>query len=160
MHNPPLADALQVFQWVFNDIPGFKPERIDSDARWIARQGNGNGGDGSCGIATFNFTERFLDPDTPSWSGTHAQQFRDHALRDLVLYHVLAKEIKGYIADWVSRCVPTTKHKIPNAEFCGYNDYNLYSPKVCSSPCYRNYYSHTIYFNSRIITQSIRSWTS
>ena len=57
MHNPPLTDALQVFQWVFNDIPGFKPERIDSDAHWIACQGNGNGSDGSCGIATFNFTE-------------------------------------------------------------------------------------------------------
>ena len=138
MHNPPLADALQIFQWVFTDIPGFKPERIDSNTCWVARQGNGNGGDGSCGIATFNFTERCLYPDTPSWSGPHSQLFRDRALRDLVLYHVNANEIGGCVTDLVSRCIPTTEHKIPNAEFCGYNDYNLYSPKVCN-PCYYEY---------------------
>ena len=132
MHNPPLPEALQVFQWVFTDIPGFKPEKIDSKAHWVERQGNGNGGDGSCGIAALNFTERCLDPDTPSWSGPHSQLFRDRALRDLVLYHVIANEKEGCVADWVSRCVPATDHKTPNAEFCGYNDYNLYSPKVCS----------------------------
>ena len=28
MHNPPLPEALQVFQWVFTDIPGFKLEKL------------------------------------------------------------------------------------------------------------------------------------
>ena len=146
MHYPPLADALQVFQWAFTDIPGFKPEKINSDARRVSRQGNGNGGDGSCGIATLNFTERSLDPDTPSWSGPHSQLFRDRALRDLVFYHVIAYEIGGNVADWVTRCIPTTNHETPNAEFCGYNDYNLYSPKVCSS-CYCDYFTLLFTYN-------------
>ena len=139
MHNPPLADALQVFQWVFCDIPGFKQERIDSEARQVARQGNGNGGDGSCGLAAYNFAERHLDPNTPSWTGQHSQLFRDRALRDLLLYHFTAKEASGCVLDWVSRCVPTMntmKDDMPvssAAGFCGYNDYNLYSPRVCGS---------------------------
>ena len=137
MLNPPLADALKVFQWVFSDIPGFGQERIDSEQ--VARQGHGNGGDGSCGLAAFNFVERHLDPSIPSWSGQHSQLFRDHALRDLVLYHMTAKEASGCILSWVSRCVPTTKHDTPvhNTDgFCGYDDYNLYSPKVCDSCSY------------------------
>ncbi|EDR01418.1 uncharacterized protein LACBIDRAFT_333293 [Laccaria bicolor S238N-H82] len=67
MHNPPLADALQVFQWVFSDIPGFSQERINTEQ--VARQGHGNGSDGS---------------------------FKTDG-------------------------------------FCGYNDYNLYSPKINST---------------------------
>jgi len=55
MHNPPLADALQVFQWAFKDIPVFSQERIDSEQ--VACQGHGNGGDSSSGLAAFNFVE-------------------------------------------------------------------------------------------------------
>lgn len=138
MHNPPLADALPVLQWVFSDIPGFSQEGIDSEAGQVAHQGLGNGGDGSCGLAAFNFVERHLDPSIPSWSGQHSQVFRDCALRDLILYHFTAKEASGCVLNWVSRCVPTTKHDmlVNNANgFCGYNDYNLYSPKVCGL-CY------------------------
>ena len=136
MHNPPLADALQVFQWAFSNIPGFSQDGIDSETSQVARQGQGNGGDGSCGLAAFNFAGRHLDPSIPLWSGQRSQVFRDHALRDLVLYHFTTKEAGGCDLDWVSRCVPTspTKHDmlVRNADgFCGYSDYNLYSPRVC-----------------------------
>jgi hypothetical protein len=123
---------------VFSDIPGFSQEGIDSEAGQVAHQGLGNGGDGSCGLAAFNFVERHLDPSIPSWSGQHSQVFRDCALHDLILYHFTAKEASGCVLNWVSRCVPTTKHDmlVNNANgFCGYNDYNLYSPKVCGL-CY------------------------
>ena len=134
MHNPPLVGALQVFRWVFSDIPGFSQERIDSETKKIAHQGHGNDGDSSYGLAAFNFMERHLDPSIPSWSGQCSQVFWDHALHDLVLYHITAKESSGCILDWMSRCVPTTKYDmlVNNANgFCEYNDYNLYSPRVC-----------------------------
>lgn len=106
MHNSPLTDALQVFQWVFSDIPGFSQERIDSVASQVAHQGHSNGGNSSCGLATFNFAEWHLDPSIPSWSGQHSQVFQDHALHDLLLYHATEKEVSGCILNWVSRYVP------------------------------------------------------
>ena len=66
MLNPPLADALQVFQWVISHIPGFGQERIDS--KQVTCQGHGNGGDGSCGLASLNFVEHHLDTSIPFWS--------------------------------------------------------------------------------------------
>jgi len=133
MCNPPLTDALQVFQWAFSDIPGFSQDRIDSEQ--VAHQGHGNG---SCGLGAFNFVEQHIDLSIPLWSGQHSQTWYC-TLHDLVLYHMTAKEASGCVLSWVLRFVPITKHDIlvNNTDgFCGYNDYNLYSPKVHDSCSY------------------------
>ena len=56
-HQPHVSDILEIFQWIFSGVIDDEhiPWRVKTDLG--ARQGMGNGGDGSCGIASHNFSE-------------------------------------------------------------------------------------------------------
>lgn len=130
MHNPPSSRILSVIQWVFKDL--VQPAIKDIKPGVIARQGVGNG-QGSCGIAARNFidlaaqTHKGLRP----WIGFESQAFRDAALEDLLRMHHFASQSGDTFFDWTVRVSDETSTS-GNMIATGYNDFNMYSPLVCS----------------------------
>ncbi|KAJ7602404.1 hypothetical protein DFH06DRAFT_951514, partial [Mycena polygramma] len=85
----PAPDVLPVIQWVFSDLTNttcmsLPPARITQGV--IAKQRSDAGG-GSCFLAAQNFIESRADPSTPRWIPERSAEFRNKALRELVLYH-------------------------------------------------------------------------
>ncbi|KAF8896903.1 hypothetical protein CPB84DRAFT_1815885 [Gymnopilus junonius] len=116
MHNSPPAHILPLLQWVFKDIK----------AGIIAQQGFGNG-EGSCGIAAYNFielaaqTRKGLKPlgNARPWTGSYSS---------CTLHH-LAHEVGGTFSDWTV-CISDQILSTGSAIATGYNDFNMYTPLV------------------------------
>jgi hypothetical protein len=82
----------EVLEWLLRGIAVLKVVR----AGQIARQPtNGSMGSGSCGAAAFNFIERRCIPGISSWSASNSDQARYSMLRDLINYHLTAKDTTG-----------------------------------------------------------------
>ncbi|KAF8906963.1 hypothetical protein CPB84DRAFT_1675080 [Gymnopilus junonius] len=128
MHNSPPAHILPLLQWVFKDVA--QPSIKEIKAGIIAQQGFGNG-EGSCGIAAYNFielaaqTQKGLKP----WTGSYSCTFHDAALEDLVCMHHLAHEVGGTFSDWTV-CISDQILSTGSAIATGYNDFNMYTPLV------------------------------
>lgn len=134
-HEQPTSNVLAIFRWVFFDVmdSDHLPLRIKTDLG--ARQGMGNGGDGSCGLASHNFSERRIDSDVPQWSGPTSRLFRNRALRDLLVYHNIVSRRTGetFLGTWVVRCVDSMTAAPGVDPFCAYNDFNVFTPRVSVS---------------------------
>lgn len=133
LHQPHASDILEIFQWIFSGVMDDEriPWHVKTDLG--ARQGMGNGGDGSCGIASHNFSERRIDADIPHWSGPTSHIFRDRALRDLLVYHHIASKRHGesFLGTWTTCCVDSViKTGLSVNPFCAYNDFNVFTPRV------------------------------
>jgi hypothetical protein len=132
----PEPDVLPILQWIFagvHEIPIMRIESID-----VAQQGGGNGGNGSCGFATFNSLERSIDPSISPWNGPMSTVFRNSALEDLILYSYIARAFNSSflepVFDGITSSDKDSKHKTYG--FTGFNDFNMFKPSVCSSiPC-------------------------
>ena len=122
MHNPPPAYMLPIFQWVFADI----------SITQSTIQGLGIG-EGSCGIAAYNFMERAVTTrqGLKTWTGQHSRTFRNVALEDLVRMHHLAHEQGGTFGDWAI-CKVQPGSTAVSTIATGYNDFNMYAPTVCN----------------------------
>jgi hypothetical protein len=164
LHMPPMMDVLNIIRWIFEDIVPNISNTIQRGT--ISLQGNGNGGDGSCGIAAHNFIERQINSRARAWDGPSSQEFRLRALRDLCTYHCYAALMSNAsTADtWLDKiCTMSSPHwhhdPIPNPDpFCGYSDYNMFAPQVWDINSFENnIMSKDIHFLPRPITQSIIS---
>ncbi|TEB23721.1 hypothetical protein FA13DRAFT_1797765 [Coprinellus micaceus] len=122
----------------------------------VSRQGQGNGGDGSCGIAVLNFIQRALGhPESEKWTGQKSQYFRDRALVDLITFHLVSSKREGSFLDWVEPASmevgeqlykDTERERAMAAEGCfftsAYHDFNLYKP-LYSHPIFEFYHLTT-----------------
>jgi hypothetical protein len=134
MDRPPMMDVLDIIRWIFGDI---FPNISNTIQRGIiSLQGNGNGGDGSCGMAAHNYIERQINSRTQAWDGRSSQKFRLHALRDLCTYHCCAafRSTAGTADAWLDKiCTTSSLHHdliLNSNPFCGYSDYNMFVPQV------------------------------
>ncbi|KAJ7736708.1 hypothetical protein DFH07DRAFT_697810, partial [Mycena maculata] len=88
---PPPLDALPIEQWLFSDLPStaisLPPTEITPGQ--IGQQ-RVNAGSGSCFIAAQNFLESIADSTLLRWVQERAMEFWDKALRELILYHLIA----------------------------------------------------------------------
>ena len=93
----------------------------------VALQGAG-GGEGSCGIAAFNFIECQANLSVRQWT---SDVFRDQMLWDLIVYHHIAEntQMTSSLSHWSVRCIPELERNHLDT-FCGYNDFNIFRPTV------------------------------
>jgi hypothetical protein len=132
LQQPPADDILGIISWVIAGL-GHPPVEI-INVGTISKQGGVNGGEGSCGIAAFNFIERYSDNNIRQWEGSKSYLFRDMALENLIRYHDGA-EMENFlmvvrnIVRNVTQCgtpAPVSKSGLAS----GYIDFNMYLPLV------------------------------
>ncbi|KAJ7252653.1 hypothetical protein C8J57DRAFT_1519965 [Mycena rebaudengoi] len=102
MRLSPDPTLISAFEWLLSDTGTQIPLFIRAGN--VSRQ---NSASGSCGIASLNFVEIDLDPGAPKWTNSNSPFFRDRALRDLVVYHLIAL-VQGdemMYADWAAPCL-------------------------------------------------------
>ncbi|KAJ7447814.1 hypothetical protein FB451DRAFT_990315, partial [Mycena latifolia] len=96
LHRPPPRDVLPIIQWVFSDLPStailLPPPEITPGT---IEQQRADAGSGSCFLAAQNFIEHQADPGVPSWIPEMSAQFRNKALREVVLYHLVTQAEGG-----------------------------------------------------------------
>ncbi|KAJ7026265.1 hypothetical protein C8F04DRAFT_1297965 [Mycena alexandri] len=126
MKSFPPSDVLPILRWVLADLSGFNVGAITAGS--IDRQSALAGG-GSCGIASTNFIEsRALG--TPRWRANRSAHFRQEMIRDLVLYHLIARKKTTVYWDWVEPCTLIDNGEVASGSdvAVGYSDYNLDMP--------------------------------
>ena len=148
LHHPPDPSLGPLIRQALSTSDLQFPSRVEIGT--INQQGGHNGGEASCGLAAFNFIQRYLDPKRELWSGRKAQQFRDEALGDVIHFCVLSQSCIGSPENWLEPATGglhtmldaeagqwATAYQKPEAHVnfigSGYNDYNLYKPLVCLS---------------------------
>jgi hypothetical protein len=95
LHLPAAPDILRILRWAFAGLRHYEPAQnlVHIKPGLIDRQTTLAGG-GSCGIAAMNFIEFRVGLGAPRWRSTESTKFRDAFLRELLLYHLLAREKK------------------------------------------------------------------
>ncbi|KAF9470976.1 hypothetical protein BDN70DRAFT_939288 [Pholiota conissans] len=73
----PESDILPILRWVFSGLTEQPIEAIKSVQ--VSLQGNGNGGEGSCGFAALNFLEHSIDSNITPWTGTMSNWVHNHS---------------------------------------------------------------------------------
>ncbi|KAJ7498370.1 hypothetical protein B0H11DRAFT_1666187, partial [Mycena galericulata] len=130
LHLPAARDILPILRWVLDGLP---THEILGDSRMragvIDRQST-MAACGSCGIAATNFAELRADLGDLRWRAKDSLDFRDEFLRDLLLYHLIAKSKTSSYSQWVEPCSRLAIGERPGFEpaAVGYNDFNLYMP--------------------------------
>ncbi|KAJ7435178.1 hypothetical protein FB451DRAFT_1464446, partial [Mycena latifolia] len=130
LHLPASRDILPILQWV---LAGLATHEINPNNRIrdgiIDRQST-MAGCGSCGIAATNFVELMGDFGARRWRAKESEAFRDEFMRELLLYHLVAKRRTSPWSDWVVPCSRLSIGEQPGFEpaAVGYNDFNLYMP--------------------------------
>ncbi|KAJ6485399.1 hypothetical protein C8R47DRAFT_938823, partial [Mycena vitilis] len=134
MHHPAARDLLRILRWALAGLPGFEPPagQTHITAGLVDRQTTSSG-EGSCGIAAFNFVDFRIGMGTPRWMAAQSAQFRDLFLQDMLLYHLIARRRTTTYSDWVTPCDLASNGEI--AGFItdvavGYRDYNLDRPST------------------------------
>jgi hypothetical protein len=140
LHRPPSHDVLSVFQWVLSGLEDLTAVTSIKKGQ-ISLQGVHGQGTGSCGIVSLNFIKHLVDPDIPLWMSSHAKEFRDHALRDLPVYHRCAIESLQNEHIWFENCITQSPWTM-DVDHIGYLDFNMFSPKVCHIKDYLLHYTH------------------
>jgi hypothetical protein len=136
MHGSPPSDILTILQWIFEGTSSVPITKIVNGT--ISKQGLGNG-EGSCGIACYNYIELATNarPGLRPWTGAEASLFRDAALEDFIRIHHLAHQagsIMAHVNLFMSNSSSTSNEVgVPTSAtvLIGYNDYNMYNAKVC-----------------------------
>ncbi|KAF8188519.1 hypothetical protein K438DRAFT_1594204 [Mycena galopus ATCC 62051] len=128
LHLPAARDILPILRWAFSGLPGFEPSPSQTHITpgLIDRQQALAGG-GSCGIAATNFIECRAGLGLPRWRAAQSAEFRNIFLRDLLLYHLIARKKTSSYTDWVTPCSLNVNGEVPGLtdEAVGYNDFNL-----------------------------------
>ncbi|KAJ7163676.1 hypothetical protein C8R46DRAFT_901901 [Mycena filopes] len=142
LHLRIMPDLIPVLQWAFMDLHGFTPAG-GVRTGLVDRQKTVAGG-GSCGIAATNFVEHRAGLGIPRWHAAQSAQFRDKFLRDIILYHVIARAkptvgllhstrslilmLPQSFLDWVYPCRLVANGEVPVfTANVGYRDFNLYN---------------------------------
>ncbi|KAF8814874.1 hypothetical protein BYT27DRAFT_7081336, partial [Phlegmacium glaucopus] len=131
LHCPPSQDVIEILQWVFVGLEDKVTAMTSIKKGFISHQGVNGYGTGSCAIASLNFIEHRMNSDIPPWTSLTSREFRDHALRDLLIYHMCASTSVGNASIWLDNCITPSSYSL-NSGFVGYPDFNMFSPKVCS----------------------------
>ncbi|KAJ6453871.1 hypothetical protein C8R47DRAFT_939222, partial [Mycena vitilis] len=128
LHQGPAEDIFIMLRWV---LAGLATHEIGPNTQIrpgaIDRQSALAGG-GSCGIAGTNFVEVRANIGVEPWRAKRSEAFRDEMLRDLLLFHLIAK--RKTFGTWVVPCtLASVGEKISfDPAGVGYNDFNLYMP--------------------------------
>ncbi|KAJ7637922.1 hypothetical protein DFH06DRAFT_1432525, partial [Mycena polygramma] len=134
MHRPAAYDLLRILRWALAGLPGFEPpaDQTYITTGLVDRQTTLSG-EGSCGIAAFNFVDFRIGMGTPRWMAAQSAQFRDLFLQDLLLYHLIARRRTTTYSDWVTPCDLASNGEVagfmPDVAV-GYQDYNLDRPST------------------------------
>ncbi|KAJ6453879.1 hypothetical protein C8R47DRAFT_242718, partial [Mycena vitilis] len=130
LHQGPAEDIFIMLRWV---LAGLATHEIGPNTQIrpgaIDRQSALAGG-GSCGIAGTNFVEVRANIGVEPWRAKRSEAFRDEMLRDLLLFHLIAKRKTSSFGTWVVPCtLASVGEKISfDPAGVGYNDFNLYMP--------------------------------
>ncbi|KAJ7239683.1 hypothetical protein C8J57DRAFT_1245797 [Mycena rebaudengoi] len=120
LHLTVAPDLVPILRWAFAGLPGHPKTGL------VGKQSIAAGG-GSCGIAATNFIECCADIGAPRWRARQSAQFRDEMLRDLILYHTIARKTTTPYSHWVEPCprIPIGEVAVFIEDEIGYLDFNL-----------------------------------
>ncbi|KAF9488057.1 hypothetical protein BDN71DRAFT_1436402 [Pleurotus eryngii] len=132
---PPHMELLEMLKWVFDGLWSEFEAPGEIIQGTVERQGSGNGGGGSCGMAAHNFIESSIDPTVPRWQGQYSANFQMRMLLDPIIYHEIATmSTKPLLQNWWFPCMELVGYQEVSG-FTGYQDFNMYAPTP-SHPIY------------------------
>ncbi|KAJ7087023.1 hypothetical protein C8R43DRAFT_1173898, partial [Mycena crocata] len=114
LHHDISPDLIPILCWAFGGLRNY--QSCQPKTGTIDLQSPVFGG-GSCGIAAVNFVEVRGGLPVQRWRAWESAQFRDEYLRDLLLYHLLARKKATTYADWVVPCARVANDEVPGFTF-------------------------------------------